>query len=188
MSQDNLLAPLVLFRFHVDFKIAPLSGDEGDLVSLCGGSFSECSGIEATMEPKVIDEGGLNFGAHQRVGKTTFGTVILKRGITTTQHAWKWFELVNQKYGYAYRMHAIINVYKPPNLNRDDRLDRQAIRQAQLPLGAPAWVWRLEQSVPTKFRFGDLNAKATDVGVEELHLAYQGLSLLDNAEATREAL
>lgn len=168
MSQDNQLAPLVLFRFHVDFNVAPLKDAEADAVPLCSGSFAECSGLEATMEPKVINEGGLNYGAHQRVGKTTFATVILKRGITTTPHAWQWFELVNRNSGYAYRMSATVNVYTQS--------------------GEPAWVWKLERAVPVKFKFGDLNARATEVGVEELHLAHEGLSMLPAAQATRGRL
>src|SRR5262249_22667382 len=38
--------------------------------------------------------------------------------------------------------------------------------------------WRLENAMPIKFRVGDLNARgSTDVAIEELHLAHEGLHM-----------
>ena len=76
------LTPLQIFRFQVEFKTqAVLSGVTFDQVQVCQGAFAECSGLEATMEPKVIKEGGRNYGVAQRAGGITFATVVLKRGI-----------------------------------------------------------------------------------------------------------
>ena len=94
---ENDLYPMHVFRFHVEFKEQMLTSDsEGSEVILCSGAFAECSGLEATMEPKVIKEGGRNWGAHQRAGQVTFATLILKRGMTSTKDLWKWFDLVGQ--------------------------------------------------------------------------------------------
>jgi phage tail-like protein len=155
--KENSLYPLPVFRFHVDFQSDPLTPGQNSPISLCGGAFSECTGLEATMEPKVIKEGGRNYGAAQRMGQVTFATVILKRGMTTTRDLWKWFELVSQG-GYAYRLAAIIRVY---NHQGEEKL-----------------TWQLEKAMPIKFKAADLNAKGTDVGIEELHLAHEGLKLL----------
>lgn len=38
-------------------------------------------------------------------------------------------------------------------------------------------IWRLRNAMPVKFRVGDLNAKGSDVAVEELHLVHEGLRL-----------
>lgn len=148
--------PLHVFRFHVAFSEAPLSGSGGGDVALCSGAFSECTGLEANMEPVVIDEGGRNYGAAQRAGKVSFATVVLKRGITSTQHLWKWFELVARG-GYAYRLTAtvVLNDYE----------------------GNPVLAWELERALPVKFKSADFNASGTEVGVEELHLAHEGLRL-----------
>ena len=70
--------PLHVFRFKVEFADA----QSGDAVPLCAGLFSEVTGLEATMEPKTIKEGGRNYGAGQRAGQVSFSTVVLKRGIT----------------------------------------------------------------------------------------------------------
>jgi len=159
MSDDNTLAPLHVFNFQVDFKVDPL-GDEGgsDDVTLCSGAFSECTGLEATMEPKVIKEGGRNYGAAQRAGSVTFATVILRRGMTTTRHLWRWFELVTRKGGYSYRLAAFVRMYNQK--------------------GEIVLTWKLEKAMPIKFKAADLNAKGTEIGVEELHLAHEGLTLV----------
>ncbi|HEU4386429.1 MAG TPA: phage tail protein [Blastocatellia bacterium] len=159
MSDDRLLSPIHNFRFQIDFTEDPLtSGQGGGDVALCSGAFSECTGLEATMEPKVIKEGGRNYGPAQRAGPVTFATVILKRGVTTTRHLWKWFELLTIGAGYAYRLSATITVHDWA--------------------GKKVLAWKLEKAMPIKFKAGDLNAKGTDVAIEELHLAHEGLSLV----------
>jgi len=154
---ENQLYPMHVFAFQVDFEKDPLKGSGNSPVPLCSGAFSECTGLEATMEPKVIKEGGRNWGVIQRSGPVTFGTVVLKRGMTTTRDLYKWFELVGNG-SYAYRLAATITMF-----------DRS---------GKATLSWKLEKALPTKFKAADLNAKSTDVGIEELHLAHEGLSLL----------
>lgn len=152
---ENLLVPLHVFRFRVDFRKDPLGAEQpGDTVALCSGAFSECTGLEATMEPKVIKEGGRNYGAVQRAGPVTFATLILKRGMTTTRDLWKWFELVSGG-AYAYRLAATVTL--------------------QNVAGEPVVAWDLRKALPVKFKAADLNAKGADVGIEELHLAHEGM-------------
>ena len=165
MSEHDLY-PLHVFRFQVDFLQDSL-GKEGEHapVTLCSGAFSECTGLEATMEPRVIKEGGRNYGAAQRAGGVTFATVVLKRGMTTTRDLWRWWELVNGTGAYAYRLSAEVKMFGP---NPDARVDE---------LGEPVLTWRLSRALPVKFRAADLNARSTEIGIEELHLAHEGLSL-----------
>jgi phage tail-like protein len=164
------LAPLHVFRFEVTFAEDPIVGGPGAPVDLCKGAFSECSGLEATMEPAVIREGGRTYGAAQRAGPVTFATVILKRGITARRDLWKWFELVNGG-AFSYRLSATITIYAPPT----DRPSGSAT-QSQ-PLGTPVMRWKLRHCLPVKFKVPDLDAKSGEVGIEELHLAHEGLLL-----------
>ena len=73
MSAD--LVPLHAFRYHISIR--------RDSAEICNGAFAECTGLEATMEPKVIKAGGANYGATQRPGTVSFATVVLKRGMTS---------------------------------------------------------------------------------------------------------
>jgi phage tail-like protein len=44
-------------------------------------------------------------------------------------------------------------------------------------LGAVVFTWKLLHAWPVKYSFGDLNAKGTDVAIEELVLAYERLEI-----------
>lgn len=166
MSETRLAYPLHVFRFQVDFEVDSLNGnDKGSAMGLCSGAFAECSGLEATMEPKVIKEGGLNYGVHQRVGPVTFATVILKRGMTSSRDLWKWFELSSRRGGYTYRLATIVTMFDTE--------------------GKAVLAWRLERALPVKFKAADLNARGTEVGIEELHLAHEGLTFVSSPQRSR---
>jgi phage tail-like protein len=157
---ENLLPPLVPFRFHVRFSQTSQGAQQGNEVDICSGAFAECSGLEATMEPKVIRAGGMNHVPSQRVGQVSFSTVVLKRGMTSTRHLWKWFQMVSSG-AYATRMDVEIDV--------------------QNAAGETVLTWGLSQCMPVKFKAADLSAKGTEVAVEELHLVHEGLSLITPA-------
>lgn len=155
--QASAELPFPVFRFLVEFKEAPIDGPAGSAVSLVDGAFSEVSGLEATMEPKTIKVGGLNYGVVQRAGRVTFATVILKRGITRRRHLWQWFELMNVRGAYRHRLQVTITL-------RDHA-------------GEPQLQWVLDRAMPIRFKSPDLNANTgNEVGIEEIHLAHEGLS------------
>lgn len=157
-ASENRLAPLHVFRFHVTFKRDALRGNASNSpVPLCSGAFSECTGLEATMEPKAIKAGGANWGAAQRAGPVSFATVVLKRGMTSTRDLWQWYQLVASG-GYAMRLSAEI-----------------AMQDAS---GETVLTWGLARALPVKFKAADLNARGTEIGIEELHLAHEGLRLI----------
>ena len=156
---ENQLAPLHVFRFHVSLTRVSLPDAQAKVagdIALCSGAFAECTGLEATMEPKVIKVGGQNYGPAQRVGPVTFATVVLKRGMTSTRDLWNWFQMVA---GGA------------TSVRLDARIEMQTAD------GAPVLTWVLERALPVKFKAADLNAKGTEIGIEELHLAHEGLRL-----------
>lgn len=169
MTAPAVVYPHQVFRFHVHFTEHPLTGGDGGTARpICEGAFAECTGLEATMEPKVIKEGGRNFGAVQRAGPVTFATVVLKRGITATRDLWVWFDLVSNQHAMAYRLAATINVYDHS--------------------GSAVLAWKLAHAIPVKFKGADLNARGTEVGVEELHLAHEGLTLVNPSHPTIDSI
>jgi phage tail-like protein len=170
---DNLFIP---FRFKVTLYSADKAGgataadtpeaqrnESGDI--LCGGMFSEVSGLEVTMEAKTIREGGRNWGELQRSGATSFAPVILKRGVTTVNDLWSWFDVTTRGANYGYRLRGEIAVLGNP-----------APGQAA---GGPVTImtWRLENALPVKFKGPDLSGTASQVAIEELHLVHEGLEL-----------
>ena len=146
------IIPLHIFRFQVDVAGDSLAnGPQGSSVEMC---FAECTGLEATMEPKTIKEGGRNYGAAQRVGGVTFATVVLKRGVSTDRGLWQIFNKTTSGQ-YAPRLQVTITLL-------DGSMD-------------PIMTWQLNHAMPVKFKFADLNAKGTEVGIEELHFVHEGL-------------
>jgi phage tail-like protein len=158
MTDPALADPLHVFRFHVAFQEQRLQGVNQPIANLCSGAFSQCSGLEASMEAKVIKEGGRNYGAVQRVGPVSFATVVLKRGITSSRDLWRWFEMTTVQGAYSYRLNATISLR-----NRDN---------------SEPWRWQLSHALPIKFKSADLDARSSEVGIEELHISHQGLTLL----------
>lgn len=146
------LDPVHVFRFRVAFR--PVGG--GDDQALVQGAFSEVTGLEATMEPVAVSEGGRNWGQAQLPGRTTFSTVILRRGISPTRHLWQWFQHVNRHQGaYAHRMDVTIT------------LEDAA--------GTALISWKLGRALPVKLKVPDLAAAGQELGIEELHLVFDDL-------------
>jgi phage tail-like protein len=147
--------PLHVFRFQVDFFTDSLSDDDSNTpIVVCQGAFAECTGLEATMEPKVIKEGGRNYGNAQRAGGTSFATVVLKRGISANQNMYQVFSSISMG-TFSPRMQVVINVFG---------IDGKAVM-----------AWQLVKAMPIKYKFSDLNARNSEIGIEELHLVHEGL-------------
>jgi phage tail-like protein len=146
--------PFVPFRFKIslsgDLPVAPGSNP------LCDGAFSEAAGLEATMTPRVIREGGRNFGQVQRAGPTAFGALTLKRGVTSQEDLWTWFDLIANRERFGRRLSGRIEVYSSGDL---------------------AIAWTLVNALPIKFKAPDLSGTAAQVAIEELQIAYEELSL-----------
>jgi phage tail-like protein len=161
------------FAFHVQFvdgasPFAPRGSAGPEIL----GAFSEVSGIEASMEHKVVRQGGDNYGARMLTGPVSFGTVILKRGIARSQTLWRWWSM--------FAGADMVDDGRPIGANRCDLLIGLLASQAPsdataAPTRRVAMGWKLQNAMPVKFRVGDLNAKGSDVAVEELHLVHEGL-------------
>jgi phage tail-like protein len=149
------IGPFVPFRFQVSLTGSNLPSGLGP-GPLCGGSFSEATGIEATMSPRAIREGGRNFGQIQRPGPTAFGSISLKRGVTSLQDLWTWFDLVANRERFGRLLNGQIDIYSGTDV---------------------AFSWLLVNVLPVKFKAPDLSATASQVAIEELQLAFEQLTL-----------
>ncbi|MGF6743919.1 phage tail protein [Paraburkholderia atlantica] len=158
-GQDPLV-PLAGFNFHVSFARAGFAPTAG-LPDEVTGAFSEVTGLEATMEPKTIRDGGRNYGVLQRVGPVTFSTVILKRGVIEARHLWAWWALFTGA-----------DLSANGNWQATSRCD---VTIALLRGRTPVVAWTLENAMPTRYRAGDLNARTGEIAIEELHLVHEGL-------------
>lgn len=153
------MSEFVPFRFLVNLQ------DSRSGTLLCSGAFSEVSGFELTMEPRSIPEGGRNWGEHQRSGVTRFSPIVLKRGVTHINDLWSWFDVSTRGASYGYRMHGEIVLLGNPARSAGSYQDN------------PVMTWKLTGVMATKFKGPDMNATASQVAIEELHLVHEGLEL-----------
>ena len=153
--QDRRERPFVPFRFRISLTGSNVPAGLGP-GPLCRGSFSEVAGLEATMSPRAIREGGRNFGQVQRPGPTTFGTLTLKRGFTSLNDLWTWFDLVANRERFGRLLNGKIDIYSGTDV---------------------AFTWNLVNVLPVKFKSPDLSATSTQVAIEELQVAFEQLTL-----------
>lgn len=177
-STEVTRIPYANFAFHVGFEaLAKGFPPAKDVDDMLFGGFSEISGLEATMEHKVIKEGGRNYGPAMRAGPVSFGTVVMKRGIVRSQHLWRWWSMFagadNAPDGRPLpenRCNLLIGLISTIGSSDPKKVE------PKIRIG-----WRLRNAMPVKFRVGDLNGKGSDVAVEELHLVHEGLEMKDVA-------
>ncbi|MGD2205801.1 MAG: phage tail protein [Anaerolineae bacterium] len=142
-ERDNLLPT---FRFVVQ-----LVESGGDARTVAG--FSECSGLESTLEVEEYQEGGINDRVHKFPSRFTFGNITLKRGMTTDNTLAKWhFSLLQ---GTVERRDGLILL----------------LNEAQ----EPVLAWKFERGLPVKWTGPGLNAASSEVAVETLEIAHERL-------------
>ena len=167
---EGLFVP---FRFRVNLY----SPDRSQI--LCGGYFSEVAGFEATMEPRAIVEGGRNWGELQRSGPVKFAPLVLKRGVTTVNDLWSWFDLTTRGANYGYRLSGDILVLGGPGTTiRLEGGERRGVHNRVEATENIVMTWQLTGVLPTKFKGPDLSATASQVAIEEVQLVHEGLELV----------
>jgi phage tail-like protein len=84
----EMARPFPSFNFAVQIEVPGLGG-----TALCEGQFSECDGLEMNMDLKTIREGGNNTAQIRLIGGVNYGTLTLKRGMTSRSlDLWDWFD------------------------------------------------------------------------------------------------
>ncbi len=123
--------------------------------SVTVASFSDVSGLEASCEPLEYFEGGLN--THTRVfpGQYKFGSVTLKRGVSTEgTNLWSWIK--STVTGSPVLHSVTIKCY-----------DQNGTTEIQ--------SWTLVDAFPVKWSASGFSSNTNDIVIEELTLAHQGM-------------
>lgn len=154
-SNSPTARPFTTFNFWVEIK-------RNDKV-LCDAAFSECDGLEMTMEPKTHREGGNNVTQYQMVGPVTYGQLTLKRGMTETFDLWDWFNDVNKPDGYSKRTEVIVEMLN--SAYSQDEPGNSDINAR----------FTLANCLPVKMRAPTLTAGEGGLAIEELQVAYERL-------------
>ena len=142
--------PYGQFNFLVDL------GDGTDSSAPDGG-FGEVSGLDVSIEVVEYRAGSDPTNTPRKLnGLVKYGDVTLKRGLMGSLRLWEWIESAIRGSGDAQRSVRITLL--------------DAERQ-------PVMSWRLRNARPVRHASGPLRGGSSDVAVEELVLAHEGLDI-----------
>jgi phage tail-like protein len=161
-EKETILPPFSGFNFRVELYLGGPSGQGSDQNQsnsrspLCSASFSECSGLEMSMTPKTIREGGNNSRPIHLLGPVSYGQLSLKRGMTDSLDLWQWFNQVMQKGQGGVRASGQIVMLAADGETEQAR-------------------FVVEGCLPVKLRAPSLNATDGTIAIEEMQIAYESL-------------
>lgn len=158
MAVSLRIDPLGVFNFYL--TLIDATDVVGTLVKAvldyAVGGFSECSGLEATVEVFEFREGGLNDHVHKFPTRATFANVTLKHGVIYLyDDLWTWHN--EWVLGIGKRKDGLIVLL--------DEAKR------------PAKIWKFKRGIPMKWVGPALNAAQNNVAIESLEIAHEGLLL-----------
>jgi len=150
--------PLGVFNFYL--TLIDSSNIVGSLISAAlnyvVAGFSECSGLEVTMEVMEYKEGGVNDYVHKFPTRASHTNITLKRGVIVLEDDfWKWHQSFVQ--GTGKRRDGLIVL-----------MDESR---------SPAKVWKFKRGIPLKWVGPSLNATQSSAAIESLEISHEGLLL-----------
>lgn len=132
---------------------AGLSAVQSAIFDVALGGFSECSGLEMSMEAEEYKEGGFNGATRQFPNRVKWSKVTLKRGFGTGTSLWDWH------YGYVE--------------GRGRRRDVLIVMLDHAHL--PSQTWYVQRALPVRYQGPAMNASQNAVAIESLELVHEGV-------------
>ena len=126
------------------------------------GGFSECTGLEMSLEVEDYMEGGNNGMALKFPTRVKWENITLKKGLTTNTVLWDWFHGFVD--GTGRRKDGVITLQ---NQEHD-----------------PHIVWGFRRGLPLKYSGPQLNASESNVAIESIEIAHEGLFQLGRARGS----
>ena len=118
------------------------------------GGFSEVSGFDASIDVIEYREGDKVQTPMKIPGLKKYGNITLKQGVADKDALYKWMATGFEK-----------------------DVNRQTVTITLLDInGEPAASWQVINAWPTKYTAPDFNATASEIAVETLELAHEGMT------------
>lgn len=143
--------PLLGFQFSLQIKGGPIQSE--------GAYFRELSGLAVeyeVVEHKTVDKQGLPI-VQKFPGRISYSPVTLKRGIAADLSLWTWHRKAYEDARQRARAEVIITMY-----NRNYN---------------PLLTWNLINAWPTKISGPQFQVDSADIGMEELTLVYEQMTV-----------
>jgi len=127
------------------------------IFDVVAGGFSECSGLEMSMQPDEYKEGGNNGYVHKFPARVTWSNIVLKKGMAADTRLWDWH------YGFAQ--------------GQGRRRDGVIALLTDLK-DLPNNIWYFRRGLPVKYTGPSMNATQNNVAIEAIEIAHEGLRQL----------
>lgn len=159
-SISNRVDPLLAYNFQISLldsssslaqRIATVT-----LSAIVGppiAGFSECSGLETSLDVEEYMEGGNNGTVLKFPTRVKWNNIVLKRGIGADSELWDWY------YGFV----------EGNGKRRDGLITLQNERHES------HTVWAFRRGLPVKYSGPSLNAAQSNVAIESIEIAHEGL-------------
>lgn len=141
---DGLIYPPVGFHFMVVFEMFPQTPQDV--------RFQSVSGLNVSISPETIAEGGENRFKHQFPSVPEYNKLILKRGLFLGSFVSHWCRNSIENFDF-----------QPKNILIS------LLNAEHIPLN----VWHVFNAYPTRIEISDFNAEQNSLVVETLELTYQ---------------
>jgi phage tail-like protein len=122
---------------------------------VCDAAFSECDGLEMSMEPKTLVVGGVNDRQIHLIGPVKFAQLTLKRGMTSDLSLWNWVAALGQS--------TVATASGTVTMWDTD--------------STPLIEFSLTGCLPVRVRAPSLNAREGLIAIEELSLVYETMTV-----------
>jgi phage tail-like protein len=132
---------------------------------VAAGGFSECTGLDGTLEVEPYNQGGENSYVHKFPTRMTYSNITLKRGVGFSEDLWNWhFSYVSKK-----------------------GARRDGVIYLQNELHIPIKMWVFKRGLPLKWAGPTLNAAQSAVAIETMEIAHEGLELISPGALAAQA-
>ena len=119
------------------------------------GGFSECSGLEMSLDVEEYQEGGNNGRVHKFPTRVTWSNIRLRRGVSISDDLWNWHYAFVEGKGQR----------------------RDGIITLQNDMHIPFKVWHFYGGLPVRWIGPSLDAAQSQIAIEELEIVHQGIRL-----------
>jgi phage tail-like protein len=117
------------------------------------GGFSECSGLEMSLEVEEYNEGGRNSHVLKFPTRVKWSNINLKKGVGAGTALWDWhYSFAEGKGNRRDGVIVLLNDLKVPNN-----------------------IWFFRRGLPVKYSGPTLNAAQNSVAIESLEIAHEGI-------------
>jgi len=173
MSLDTRRDPVLSFNFQI--SLTNSAAGTGKLVTTVAlqpliadplAGFTECSGLEMTLETDEHHEGGNNGAVLKFPKRMKYGEIVLKKGQTRRTDLMDWCYGFTQ--GIAQRKDGVITL--------QDNAHK------------PYMAWGFRRGLPTRYSAPTLDAARSSVAIESITITHEGLFLLAGAATLASAI